>query len=77
MQLSHISIDQLADMIEAGKVLCRLEYGAHTAFVLHWGGSDLIAVQSPSDGSAIVVSPCSQDAEVGGSVHDQARQIWQ
>ncbi|MGX5649541.1 hypothetical protein ACWKW4_04690 [Hydrogenophaga borbori] len=76
MQISQITVEQMAEIIQEGECLVRLEYGAQTVFVLHAGGLDVIAIQSPIDGSAVVVGPCSEDAAVGGSIHDQARHLW-
>ena len=73
MQVSHIDLEQLAEMLTEGESLSVLDYGPME--VLHWGGVDLLAVVCPVTGGAVVVSPCAEDADSGGSVHAHARQM--
>lgn len=73
MQVSHVDIGQLADMLLEGESLATLDFGPQRVEVLHWGGVDLVAIVCPITGSAVVVSPCSEDADSGGSIHDHAR----
>lgn len=73
MQISQIDIEQLAEMLTEGESLSVLDYGPMRVHVLHWGGVDLLAVVCPMTGGAIVVSPCAEDADSGGSVHAHAR----
>lgn len=75
MQISQIDIEQLAEMLTEGESLSVLDYGPMRVHVLHWGGVDLLAVVCPVTGGAIVVSPCAEDADSGGSVHAHARQM--
>ena len=75
MQISHIDVDQLADMLTEGDSLATLDYGPQRVHVLRWGGVDLLAVVCPITGSATVVSPCAEDAGSGGSIHHHARQM--
>lgn len=75
MQISHVNIEQLSDMLTGGERLATLDYGPQQVHVLHWGGDDLLAVVDPVTGGAVVVSPCAQDSDSGGSIHDAARQM--
>lgn len=75
MQISHIDVGQLADMLAGGERLAIMDYGPQRVEVLRWGGVDLLAVVDPVTGGAVVVSPCAQDADSGGSVHDHARHM--
>lgn len=75
MQISHVDIEQLSEMLTGGERLATLDYPAQQVHVLRWGGVDLLAVVDPVTGGAVVVSPCSEDADSGGSVHDHARQM--
>ncbi len=74
MQVSHLDIKQLAELMTEGESLATLDYGPQRVEVLHWGGVDLLAIVCPITGAAVVVSPCSEDADSGGSIHDHARQ---
>lgn len=73
MQLSHVDIGQLAEMLSEGERLATLDYGPQRVHVLTWTGVDLLAIVDPVTGGAVVVSPCAQDADSGGSIHDHAR----
>jgi hypothetical protein len=43
--------------------------------VLRWGGVDVLAIVDAVTGGAVVVSPCAEDGDSGGSIHDHARQM--
>ena len=58
-----------------GECIATLDYPAQQVHVLRWGGVDLLAVVNPVTGGAVVVSPCDQDADSGGSIHHHARQM--
>lgn len=75
MQISQVTIEQLAEMLTEGERLATMDFGPQRVEVLTWTGVDLLAVVDPVTGSAVVVSPCAQDADSGGSVHDHARQM--
>ena len=75
MQISHVDIEQLSDMLTGGERHATLDYPAQRVHVLRWGGVDLLAVVDPVTGGAVVVSPCSEDADSGGSIHHHARQM--
>lgn len=76
MQISQVTMDHLAEMLAEGEHLANLDYGPQRVHVLHWGEVDVLAIVCPVTGDAIVVSPCSQDDDSGGSIHDHARQIF-
>lgn len=75
MQISHVDIEQLAEMLGEGECLATLDYGPQRVHVLNWTGVDLLAVVDPVTGGAVVVSPDSEDADSGGSIHHHARQM--
>ena len=75
MQVSHVDIEQFCTMLTEGESLSTLDYGPQRVEVLHWGGVDLLAIVCPITGSAVVVSPCAEDADSGGSIHALARQM--
>lgn len=75
MQVSHVDIEQLAAMLTEGDSLETLDYGLQRVHVLRWGGVDLLAVVDLVTGGAVVVSPCSEDGDSGGSIHHHARQM--
>ena len=75
MQISQVTIEQLADMLTEGERLATLDYGPQQVHVLHWGGVDVLAIVDAVTGRAVVVSPCAEDADSGGSIHDHARQM--
>lgn len=75
MQVSHVDIEQLAEMLTEGERLATLDYGSQRVEVLHWGGVDVLAVVDAVTGGAVVVSPDSGDAKSGGSIHYHARQM--
>lgn len=76
MQISHVDIERLAEMLTGGESLAILDYGPQQVHVLHWGGVDLLAVVDPVTGGAVVVSPCAEDGDSGGSIHHHARQTF-
>ena len=73
MQVSQVTADQLVEMMAGGEVFATLETRPLVQ-VLRWGGVDLLVTVCPITGDGVVVSPCSEDADSGGSVHDHARQ---
>lgn len=76
MQVSYLDIEQLGDMLSTGERITTLDHPTQQVHVLHWGGVDLLAVVNPVTGGAVVVSPCSEDADSGGSIHSHARQAF-
>lgn len=76
MQVSYLDIEQLGDMLSTGERLTTLDHPTQQVHVLHWGGVDLLAVVDPITGGAVVVSPCDQDGDSGGSIHAHARQAF-
>lgn len=75
MQISQVTIEQLCELLTGGENLTTLDFEAQRVHVLRWGGVDLLAVVDPVTGGAVVVSPCAEDGDSGGSVHDHARQM--
>ncbi len=75
MQVSQVTANQLAEMLSEGEILATLETRPMVQ-VLRWAGVDLLAVLCPITGDAVVVSPCSEDADSGGSIHHHARQTF-
>lgn len=72
MQLTYLDAQQLADLIDEGKVLKKIEGpGAGTTLVLNWDNEDFLAVTDTVTGAAVVIGP--DDAFDEGSIHDQAR----
>lgn len=76
MQVSYLDTEQLAEMLTEGERITTLDYGPQRVHVLNWTGVDLLAVVDPVTGGAVVVSPCSEDADSGGSIHVHARQAF-
>ena len=76
MQVNYLDIEQLADMLNTGERLTTLDHPTQQVHVLHWGGVDVLAVVDPVTGGAMVVSPSSEDADSGGSIHHHARQTF-
>lgn len=74
MQVSQVTADQLVEMMSEGEVLATLETRPMVQ-ALRWGAVDVLAIVCPITGGAVVVSPCSEDGDSGGSVHRHARQM--
>jgi hypothetical protein len=49
--------------------------GANNTYVAVLDGIDVLIVTDTMTGSAVVIYPCSEDQEAGGSVHAHARTI--
>lgn len=75
MQVVQVTAEQLIEMLDQGERLTTLET-APPVQVVRWGGVDVLAVLCPITGDAVVVSPCSEDADSGGSIHHHARQTF-
>lgn len=73
MQVSQVTANQLVEMMSEGEVLATLETRPMVQ-VVRWAGVDVLVTVCPITGDGVVVSPCSEDADSGGSVHDHARQ---
>ena len=67
MQISHVDIEQLADMLTEGECLATLEHPAQQVHVLRWGNVDVLAIVDAVTGGAVVVSPCSEDGDSGAA----------
>ena len=78
MQLNFITSDQLVELLHDSTILDTIDNGPQRVYVLHYSGSDILAVWDPITGGATVIyGPETFDAESGGSVHDHARQVRQ
>lgn len=73
MQISQLTANQIVEMMAEGELLATLETRPLVQ-VLRWGGVDVLVTVCPITGDGVVVSPCSEDADSGGSIHDHARQ---
>ncbi|WP_348714799.1 hypothetical protein [Acidovorax soli] len=73
MQVSQVTADQLVEMLDEGEVLATLETRPMMQ-VVRWAGVDVLVTVCPITGDGVVVSPCSQDGDSGGSIHHHARQ---
>jgi hypothetical protein len=75
MNISIITSETFAETITEANILTILE-GPGTAqktYVCERDGVDILIIGDPVSGGGMVVHPCSQDSEAGGSVHDHAR----
>lgn len=73
MQVSQVTANQIVEMMSEGEVLATLATRPLIQ-ALRWGAVDVLVTVCPITGDGVVVSPCSEDADSGGSVHDHARQ---
>lgn len=73
MQVSQVTANQVVEMMTEGEVLATLETRPLVQ-VLRWGGVDVLVTVCPITGDGVLVSPCAQDGDSGGSIHDHARQ---
>lgn len=49
--------------------------GAGQTFIAVRDGADILVITDGMTGGAVVIHPCSEDRESGGSVHDHARSL--
>jgi hypothetical protein len=70
-----ISNETLVQTIREANILTTLEGPGMMAqtYVCERDGVDILIIADPVSGGALVVHPCSQDSESGGSIHDHAR----
>lgn len=74
MNVTFITYETFAQTICEAKILTTLEGpGAAQTYVCERDGTDILIITDPLSGGAVVVHPCSQDSESGGSIHDHAR----
>lgn len=74
MNVTMISNETLVQTIREANILTTLcGPGMAQSYVCERDGVDLIIIADPVSGGALVVHPCSQDSESGGSIHDHAR----
>jgi hypothetical protein len=69
-----ISNEVFAETIREANILTTLEGpGISQTYVCERDGADILIIADPVSGGAMVVHPCSEDSESGGSVHSHAR----
>ena len=74
MNVSFISNETFAQTISEADILTTLEGpGVAQIYVCERDGADILIITDSASGGAIVVHPCSQDSDSGGSIHDHAR----
>ncbi|WP_296951800.1 hypothetical protein [uncultured Massilia sp.] len=74
MNVAMISHGTLAETLREANILATLEGpGLSQTYVCERDGADILVIADPVSGDAMVVHPCSEDAESGGSIHDHAR----
>jgi hypothetical protein len=74
MNVSLISNETFAQTISEANILTTLEGpGIAKVYVCERDGADILIIADPVSGGAMVVHPCSEDSESGGSIHSHAR----
>jgi hypothetical protein len=74
MNANIITHEDFSQTIREANILATLEGpGTAKTYVCERDGADIMIIADPLSGDAIVIHPCSQDSESGGSVHDHAR----
>ena len=74
MNVTMISNEVFAETIREANILTTLEGpGISQTYVCERDGADILIIADPLSGGAMVVHPCSEDSESGGSVHSHAR----
>ena len=74
MNVTMISNEVFAETIREANILTTLEGpGISQTYVCERDGADILIIADPVSGGAMVVHPCSEDSESGGSVHSHAR----
>lgn len=76
MNVTMIDHAMFAETITECEILSTLEGpGAGQTFVAVRDGAHIIVITDPITGSAVIVHPCGDDREAGGSIHDHARSL--
>lgn len=76
MQLTHLTIDQAADVLQNSVCLSTIDWpGANLTHVLEHNGRDILMVVDAHTGDAMVIDGDAHDRDSGGSVHHHARAI--
>jgi len=74
MNVNFITHETFAETICEATILTTLEGpGGAQTYVCERDGTDILIITDPMSGGAIVIHPCSQDREAGGSIHAHAR----
>lgn len=77
MQVTYIDAQQCADVLEESVVLTKIEApGSAVTYILTRDGVDILMFTDAVTGASVVVEPDSRDDDRGGSVHDQARDVF-
>lgn len=72
MNLHEVSFEDYLDILSRSKGLHSWETSAgQIIHVVEYGGNDVLIITEPIHGTAVVIE--SNDANYGGSIHDQAR----
>ena len=76
MNVTFIDQATLTQTLAETNVLATLEGpGVGQTYVGCLDGAEILVITDAMTGCAVVIHPCSQDAESGGSVHAHARAI--
>ena len=77
MQITYLDANQCADVIEESTLLTKIEApGSSVTYVMNRDGVDILMFTDAITGACVVVEPDSLDDERGGSVHNQARDVF-
>ena len=69
-----ISNETFAQTISEANILAKLSGpGMAQTYVCERDGADILIIADPVSGGAMVVHPCSEDSDSGGSIHAHAR----
>lgn len=74
MNVTMISHETFTETLREANILTTLEGpGMSQTYVCERDGADILIIADPVSGGAMVVHPCSEDSESGGSIHSHAR----
>ncbi|WP_374358144.1 hypothetical protein [Pseudoduganella danionis] len=76
MNITFIDNEVFAETIAEAEILEILEGpGAGQTYVAVRDGTDILIITDAMTGGAVVIHPCSEDRDSGGSVHNHARSL--
>lgn len=77
MQITHLDMQQAADILETGKEWTRFDGPgtSRTHVLTAIEGRDITLIVCGSTGEAMMIDECKYDQDAGGSVHDHARAV--
>lgn len=76
MNVTMIDHTTFAQTITECEILSTVDGpGAGQTFVAVRDGADILVITDVMTGGAVVIHPCSEDRESGGSIHDHARSL--